>query len=118
LTVIAISAARLNLLEAAAALRTAGVKVDVFHVLWLKPFSPSDELLASLRRTGRGLVIDSDFEVTGASQSLAYDLMHRTGARVHALGLEDRVCGVAARVENITPSAEKIRARVEELIQG
>ena len=62
--------------------------------------------------------MDSDYEISGASRSLAYELMHKTGARVHALGLEDRVCGVAPHLENITPSAEKIAAVVKKLVHG
>lgn len=107
-TVIAISAARLNALEAKAKLKEKGVNADLFHLLWLKPFEINPRLLASLKKTKLGIVVDSDFEIAGASRSIAYELMHATGVPVHALGLEDRVCGVAARVENITPNAEKI----------
>ena len=52
-----------------------------------------------------GLVIDSDYEVAGAVRSIAYELMHRSGVR-YALGLEDRVCGVAPHLENITIAAK------------
>lgn len=116
ITLIAVSAGRLNAVEALPALHERGIKADLFHAVWLKPFDYQEELLASLRRTGVGVVIDSDFEICGASQSIAYELMHRTGARVFALGLEDRVCGVAARVENITPSAGVIVQRIEQLL--
>jgi len=91
---------------------------DLFHVMWLKPFAASPELLASLSKTKLGVIIDSDFEIAGAAQSFAYELMLRTGAKIHALGLEDRVCGVAPAVENITPSAEKIAAKVSQLLRA
>lgn len=116
-TILAISAARLNAIEAIRLLRERGVKVDLFHVVWLKPFEPSEILVDSLRRTGRGLIIDSDFEIAGASRSMAYELMHRTGVPVHALGLEDRVCGVAPPLENITPSTERIVGYVTDLLE-
>jgi acetoin:2,6-dichlorophenolindophenol oxidoreductase subunit beta len=108
ITIIAILAGRLNAVEALPMLAARGIKADLFHQVWLKPFEPSPAVLESLRRSGRGLIVDSDFAITGASQSLAYDLMHRTGVFVHALGLEDRVCGVAPHLENITPSPQKI----------
>ncbi len=108
ITMIAISASRLNMLEADKALTELGIKCDIFHLLWLKPFAAKQELLESLRRTKRGLVIDSDYEIAGAARSIAYELMHMTGVAVQALGLEDRVCGAAAQLENITPSAQKI----------
>lgn len=116
-TLLAISAARLNSLEAVRILRERGIQADLFHQVWLKPFEPRLELLASLKRSGIGMVIDSDFEITGASRSLAYELMHATGVPVHALGLEDRVCGVSAPTENITPSGERIAALAEELVR-
>ena len=107
-TVIAISAGRLNVMEAEKNLREKGTKCNIFNLLWLKPFKPSPNMLESLKKTKLGLIIDSDFEITGASRSIAYELMHATGVPVHALGLEDRVCGVAPSLENITPISEKI----------
>jgi hypothetical protein len=53
-------------------------------------------------------VLDADYEIAGASRSIAYELMHASGVPVHALGLEDRVCGVAPHLENITPSPDNI----------
>jgi len=73
-------------------------------------------MLESLKRTKVGIVIDSDFEITGASRSISYELMHLTGASVHALGLEDRVCGAAPNLENITPSPQKITATIQTLV--
>src|SRR6185295_5915694 len=93
------------------------ISVDLFHQVWLKPFAPSAAALESLSRTGIGLVIDSDFEICGAGQSIAYELMHQTGVPVHALGLEDRVCGAAPAVENITPSADRIADRIRALVR-
>ena len=118
ITLLAISAGRLNALEAVKILAERGIEVDLFHLVWLKPFQPPAGLLASLARSGLGLVIDSDFEITGASRSLAFELMHSTGVPVHALGLEDRVCGVSADSENITPSPGRIVERVEELLHN
>jgi len=116
ITIIAISASRLNALEAERQLRDEGIKCNLFHLLWLKPFEPTSEMLDSLKRTKLGIVLDSDYEITGASRSLAFELMHLTGARVYALGLEDRVCGVAKNLENITPSPEKISIVVKQYL--
>lgn len=116
ITIIAISAARLNATEAEKELKKQGIQSDLCHLVWLKPFEPTEAMVESLQRTKLGLVIDSDFEITGASRSLAYELMHQTGVPVHALGLEDRVCGVAPHLENITPSPEKIIETVTKLL--
>lgn len=116
ITLIAISAARLNALDAVATLAAGDIAADLCHLVWLKPFVPSPALLGSLQRTGLGLVIDSDFETCGAAQAFAYELMHATGVPVHALGIEDRVCGAAPAHENITPSAAVIAARARALL--
>ena len=97
-------------------LREKGIKCNIFHLLWLKPFAPPEIMLESLKKTKVGVVIDSDFEITGASRSIAYELMHLTGASVHALGLEDRVCGAAPHLENVTPSSEKIKNTIQTLV--
>ena len=117
ITVIAISASRLNAIEAEKILREQNIKCSLFHQVWLKPFQPSEEMIQSLKKTKVGLVIDSDYEISGASRSLAYELMHQTGVPVYALGLEDRVCGVSSDLENITPSPEKIASTIKHSIQ-
>lgn len=116
-TIIAISASRLNAMEAEKILREQNIRCNLFHLLWLKPFRPTEEMICSLKKTKVGLVVDSDYELSGASRSLAYELMHQTGVPVHALGLEDRVCGVAPNLENITPSSSKIAATIKQCIQ-
>ena len=115
-TILAVSAARLNSLEATAMLRSRGVEVDLFHLLWLKPLEFPPGFFESLQKTRRCLIVDSDFELAGAAQSIAYEVMHRCEARAYALGLEDRVCGVARHLENITPSADRIARKVEEIL--
>ncbi len=118
LTIFAISASRLNAIEAEKRLREQNIRCNLFHILWLKPFQPTEEMIQCLKKTKVGLVLDSDYEIAGASRSLAYELMHKTGARVHALGLEDRVCGVAPHLENITPSPEIIVSAVKLFVEG
>ena len=108
LTVFGISASRLNAREAIGQLAVEGIACDLFHLVWLKPFTVTEEMVASLRETGRGIVIDSDYESCGASQSLAYQLMHASGVPVHAMGLEDRTPGFAPQHDNPTPRVERI----------
>jgi pyruvate dehydrogenase E1 component beta subunit len=116
ITVFAISAARLNVLEARDLLAAVGIAINVVHVLWLKPFQPAPQALSALAKTRQGLVIDSDFQICGAAESLAFELSHKTGIVVHALGLEDRVCGVAKHLENITPSGTRIAEKIRSIL--
>jgi pyruvate/2-oxoglutarate/acetoin dehydrogenase E1 component len=118
ITLLAISAARLNALEAVKLLEKEGIVCDLIHLLWLKPFSATPAILESLRSTGLGLVVDSDFEIAGSSRSIAYELMHAAGVPVYALGLEDRTAGFAPQCDNLTPPAGKIVQRVKELLNS
>lgn len=116
ITLLAISAGRLNALEAMKLLAQEGIACDLIPLLWLKPFQITDLILESLKKTGLGLVIDSDFEIAGPSRSIAYELMHASSVPVVALGLEDRTGGFAPPLDNPTPPAKKIFDRVKALL--
>jgi pyruvate dehydrogenase E1 component beta subunit len=116
ITLLAISASRLNAVEAAEILAREGIVCDVIHIVWLKPFQVTDMMLASLVSTGLGLVIDSDFEISGPSRSIAYELTHASSVPVHALGLEDRTAGFAPHLDNGTPTTQRIVDRVRDLL--
>ncbi len=118
ITVMAISAARLNAADAIDELRADGITCDFIHLTWLKPFKISEAMTHSLNSTGLGVVVDSDFEISGPSRSIAFELMHATGAPVHALGLEDRTAGFAPHLDNGTPTTERIRDGIKALVRG
>ena len=117
ITIFAISASRFNAVDAIKALAEQGVKANLIHVLWLKPFSPEARALEALKRSGRGMVIDSAYELAGASQALAYELMLRTGKPVKAVGQFDRSPGASPHLDNGTPTVERIVATAKELIR-
>jgi len=118
ITILAISSGRLNALEAIKLLEADGIECDLFHQLWLKPFKVKDEVIESLTKTKLGLVVDSDFSICGPSRSFAYELMHKSPAKIYALGLEDRTCGVAPEKENCAPSAKRIFLCTKELVKN
>ena len=116
ITIMAISAARINALEAIDELIKEGIDCDIFHLVNLKPFKISDKLVCSLNSTKLGIVIDTDFETCGASQSIAYELMLKTGVRIHGYGLADKVSGVSKDTENLTPSKFEIKDKIKSII--
>lgn len=116
ITIYAMSAARFTAIEAVEKLRSEGIRCSLIHVLWLKPFQPTPRVLDPLRRSGLGIVIDSAYEIAGASRSIAYELMMETGAKVRALGQEDRSPGAARRLDNGTPDADRIAAVARDLM--
>lgn len=113
-TLIPISITRFSAQEAAKLLAKEGISCNVAHVMRLKPFK-KDNILKALSNSKCGIVIDSDFEICGASRSIAYSLMHETGLPVKALGLYDKSVGVTPLTENAAPDAEKIAGAVREM---
>jgi acetoin:2,6-dichlorophenolindophenol oxidoreductase subunit beta len=116
ISIFAISASRYSAVEAVERLAAEGVAVNLLHVTWLKPFQVSERAKAALKSSGCGLVVDSAFEICGASQSIAYNLMLESGCPVRAVGMHDRSSGVAKHLENHTPSASRIVEEVRELL--
>lgn len=112
ITLFAISATRLVALEAVKLLKKEGIVCNLFHLMWLKPFKTKHEMFQSLQKTKLGLVLDSDFEISGPSRSIAYELMLKTNVPVHALGLEDRTAGFAPRFDNGTPTLERVLKQI------
>lgn len=116
-TIIAISAGRLNAIEAAKKLEALGIKTNIVHTLWLKPYVPTNEILNSIASSKMTVVVDSDFEICGASRSIAYELNILTDKKVYALGLQDRTCGVALHTENCTPTDDEIVRFIQEKLK-
>jgi acetoin:2,6-dichlorophenolindophenol oxidoreductase subunit beta len=116
ITILAISSARLSAIKAIEVLDSMDIPCDLIHVTWLKPFNILSVMEESLAKTKLGVVFDSDFSISGPSRSIAYELMHITGAKVHAVGLEDRTCGVATAKENCVISKDGIISTVKNLL--
>ena len=114
-TIYAISFARFNAVEAVKRSEADGIKCNLVHIMRLKPFILSERLLDPLRNTRAGIVVDSGFEIAGASESIAYSLMLKTGTPVKALGLRDTSVGVRPGTENRTPDAERITSVIKNL---
>lgn len=81
----------------------------LLHPLWqLKPL-----VLPAL--TKRVLVVDCEPTICGTAEHVAMEVHRRTGARVEALGLEDRAAGFSPDSDVRTPNAEAIIEAVKRL---
>lgn len=116
ITIYGVSSARFKILESVEILKKEGIKCNVIHLYWLKPLKLEEDILKPLRETKLGLVVDPGFEIAGASQSIAYELMKKTKVYVEALGAEDRSVGADEKHLNTTPKAEKIIGAVKRLL--
>ncbi len=117
LTIFAISASRLDAQEALKLLMQDGISVNLVNVVQLKPFTLNQNMRDALVNSKYGgIVLDDDY-VNGAAKSIAYDLMMATSRPIHVLGLEERTAGFAPHLDNLPPSPEKIRKRVQEIVK-
>ena len=117
ITIFAISFARFNALEAVDILKRDGIKCNIVHLVQLRPYSVCDTVVEMLRKSKRGLVIDTGFEICGAGRDFAYQLTQVSGVIVKAIGLEDKSVGVSKKHENLTPSSKKIVETVKEMLR-
>lgn len=112
-----ISITRFAAHQAAVELSAEGIAVLVHHVVSIKPFAPTVEQLEDLRRARcGGIVLDDDY-ADGTAKAIALDLHAATGARMRAIGLEDRTAGFAARVDNLPPDKDRIKKVVIEVCE-
>ncbi|TVM00945.1 MAG: hypothetical protein CV087_11710 [Candidatus Brocadia sp. WS118] len=116
ITLYAISSVRFELHKAAETLEAEGIKCNLVHLLWLKPFVVTERLTEPLLQSKKGVVIDPGYEIAGASQSLAYELNQATGCKVKALGLYDRSKCLCPPLQNKAPDAARIYETVKMLL--
>ena len=114
-----ISAVRFQSQEIKTSLEKLGIGIDIFHVVWLKPFRIKKKYIESLKKTKKGLVIDSTYQICSISEHIAYKLMNNiTNSKVINMGMEDRSPGCSKRLLNGTPETKKIIKKVLELIKN
>jgi acetoin:2,6-dichlorophenolindophenol oxidoreductase subunit beta len=116
ITLYPISATRFEAVKAVELLKAEGIRCNVVHILWLKPFRTDERVTGPLRRCGRGLVIDPGYTIAGAAQSIAYELTQATGIPVAALGLLDATKCLCQPFKNDFPNAQRIAATVRNLV--
>lgn len=116
IAIFAVSATRLNAIEALQELEKESIICNLIHVSWLKPFLISDNMRLAIQKSKHsGLFLDGDFE-NGHIKCMAYDLMCATGRVVRILGLEERSAGFSPASDNLPPTKEKIIKKVKEIL--
>ena len=116
-TLYPISATRFAAEKAVVQLASEGIICNVVHILWLKPFVASAQLVRPLLQSKCGVVIDAGHEIAGASRSIAYELTQATGHPVKALGLEDKTKCLCQPLKNETPTPDRIAHTVRMLLK-
>ena len=117
MTLYAISSTRFEVNKAVNMLEKEGIKCNIVHILWLKPFIITERLITPLIESKKGLVVDSGHEIAGASQSIAYELNQASGCSVKALGLYDKTKCLCPPLQNKAPDTNKIYETVKGMVQ-
>tara|TARA_A100001011_G_C14183561_1_gene787996 strand:- start:27 stop:935 length:909 start_codon:yes stop_codon:yes gene_type:complete len=118
LSLFLISASRFESEKVIKILRKKKIEIDVFHLLWLKPFSIKKKYINSLKKTRNGLVIDSSYEICSISEHISLKLMHKVnGCKVFNLGMKDRSPGCSPSLLNGTPDSAMIVKKILEIIK-
>ena len=115
ITLFPISITRFAAQEAAKNLESMGLKVNIIHQLWIKPFDFKEGWKKALSSSKHGgIVLDDDYE-EGAASSIAHQMMMDVDKRVRTLCLKHRTAGFYPTVDNLPPSASEIEAKVREV---
>ncbi len=118
LSLFLISASRFEADKILSLMKSKGIYIDIFHILWLKPFKIKKSYLKSLLKTKIGLVVDSTYEICGVSEHIAFKLMHNVkNTKVHNLGMKDRSPGCSPKLLNGTPDAAQIVRKINSLLK-
>lgn len=117
INVFCISKARVNIFEAKDILLKKGVKINIFHICWLKPLDIT-KYVPYVKKCNLGLVIDAGRIICGASEHIAYELMNKVdGSKVYAYGIEDIPKSTNPKCYNEVPSGRKIADYILKILQ-
>tara|TARA_B100000575_G_scaffold292910_1_gene302649 strand:+ start:8611 stop:9519 length:909 start_codon:yes stop_codon:yes gene_type:complete len=115
-TLFPISITRFDAEKARLILEEEGYKINIIHLLWIKPFNFLEDWKISLAKSKHGgMVLDDDY-VEGAASSIAHEMMMSSNKKVHVMGLEHRTAGFHPNVDNLPPSPEEIVSKVKSII--
>jgi hypothetical protein len=92
-----------------------GIKLNIIHQLWIKPFHVMDSWRTGLKNSKYGGLVTDDDYVEGVASSIANEFNLATNKKVYTLGLEPRTAGFHPLVDNLPPTAEKIFIKLKQI---
>lgn len=114
-TIFPISITRLEMKKLVQLAEQEGIKLNIIHQLWIKPFIVENSWKIALDNSKYGGLVTDDDYVEGTASSIANELSLATGKRVYTLGLEPRTAGFHPSVDNLPPSAEQILEKLKQI---
>lgn len=116
ITLFPISITRFAAEEARLKLLRDGIKANIIHQIWIKPFAFHEEWKKALSQSKfGGIVLDDDYE-EGAASSIAHSMMMQVDKKVQTYCLEHRTAGFHPSVDNLPPNAEQIIDKVKKIV--
>jgi pyruvate/2-oxoglutarate/acetoin dehydrogenase E1 component len=114
-TIFPISITRLEMKKLVQLAEQEGIKLNIIHQLWIKPFTIEDNWKIALDNSKYGGLVTDDDYVEGTASSIANELSLATGKKVYTLGLESRSAGFHPSVDNLPPNAEQILEKLKQI---
>tara|TARA_Y100000114_G_C11758318_1_gene328138 strand:- start:1774 stop:2676 length:903 start_codon:yes stop_codon:yes gene_type:complete len=115
ITLFPISITRFAAQQAAISLNQKGLKVNIIHQLWIKPFNFKEDWKKALSSSKYGgIVLDDDYE-EGAASSIAHRMMMDVNKKVRTFCLKHRTAGFYPTVDNLPPNTSEIQEKILEI---
>ena len=74
--------------------------------------------IGSLNKTKKGIVMTHHMRCIEQSEHISYTLMNKTNSKIKTLGMKDFSPGVQVKLDNMTPTAEKIANFAYKLVKN
>jgi pyruvate/2-oxoglutarate/acetoin dehydrogenase E1 component len=121
-TIVGISYMQVECLRAQAYLADKGVSAEIIDPIWLAPLD-LDTIEASVRRTGRLIVVDNGWMTCGAGAEIVASLAERLhdvpGWKMRRMGFAPAPCPTTPSLEELFyPNARTIAATAFDLVKG
>jgi acetoin:2,6-dichlorophenolindophenol oxidoreductase subunit beta len=114
--IFAISITRFEAEKAKKILDNKGYKIGIVHVLWIKPFTLTKQMVVAIKNSKYGGIILDDDYVDGVSNSLANKINLQTKREIHTMGLKNITAGAHKKLDNLPPSHKEIIKKVLDII--
>jgi len=122
ITLVGISQQQLECMRAQRYLADIGISAEVIDPIWLAPLD-IDTIAASVRKTGRLIVVDNDWVTCGAGSEIVAAVLERLqnerSIKVHRMGYAPTSCPPTPGLEALFyPSAQRIAAVARDLVEN
>jgi transketolase C-terminal domain/subunit len=114
-TIFPISITRLEMKKLLELAKNEGIKLNIIHQFFIKPFNISFKYKLALNNSKYGGLVTDDDYVEGVASSIANELSLETNKRVYTLGLEPKTAGFQPSVDNLPPTAEQILEKLKQI---